>query len=197
MSEAKRSLRSEFSPSVVLVLLLGVIGLAVIGYGIFHTIDSFDGAFGAPGFPDPANPRVLGQADPDWRVRGLDGTTYRFADFNDRVVFVNLWATWCGPCIQEMPSIARLYESLGEDRVAFLIVSDEDEGTVRKFVERRQYPFPVYVQHSRPPRVFHSRGIPATFVVDRQGRVVFRHLGPADWSTRETQDFLLGLAAGS
>jgi thiol-disulfide isomerase/thioredoxin len=194
MSEFRRKFRSELFSSVGVVLALGVAALVLLGYIFYRSLDTLQSYLGPPRFPDPAKPRVLGQADAEWRVRGLDGATYRFSDFNDRVVFVNVWATWCAPCIEEMPTIGRLYEALGEERVAFLIVSEEDQETVRQFVERRKYPFPVYVKDSRLPRVFDSAGIPATFIVDRSGRVVFRHFGAADWSSVEAQHFLLALA---
>jgi thiol-disulfide isomerase/thioredoxin len=194
MSEFRRKFRSELFSSVGVVLALGVAALVLLGYIFYRSLDTLQSYLGPPRFPDPAKPRVLGQADAEWRVRGLDGATYRFSDFNDRVVFVNVWATWCAPCIEEMPTIGRLYEALGEERVAFLIVSEEDQETVRQFVERRKYPFPVYVKDTKLPRVFDSAGIPATFIVDRSGRVVFRHFGAADWSSVEAQNFLLALA---
>lgn len=195
MSEFSRKLRSELFSSVGVVLLLGLAALVLLGYIFYRSLDARHRSLGPPRFPDPAKPRVLGQADAEWRLRGLDGATYRFADFNDRVVFLNIWATWCAPCIEEMPTIASLYAALGPERVAFVIISEEDLETVSRFVERRKYPFPVYVKETKLPGVFESPGIPATFIVDRSGRVVFRHFGAADWSTAETRDFLLALAA--
>lgn len=149
----------------------------------------------APSLPDLADLPSYGVPDPHWTVHGLDGTVLRLRDLRGRPVFVNIWASWCGPCIEEMPTIARLHASLQEYGVAFLVVSEENRETVRKFVQQEKLSLPVYVSATRLPAELETAGLPATFILDGAGRVVFKHIGMAEWDTAPVRDFLLALRA--
>lgn len=142
---------------------------------------------------EAAGANDLGAADYDWRLTALDGRELSFAEFQDQVVFLNVWATWCGPCRREMPAIQRLHDSVSGDGVALVLVSQEDVSDVREFVEKEKYTFPVYLSAGAIPGVFESRGIPATFILNRQGRVVFEHIGAAAWDSDVCQSFLRAL----
>jgi thiol-disulfide isomerase/thioredoxin len=140
----------------------------------------------------PANPEERGDfgvADYNWRLATLDGRELSFAEFQDKVVFLNVWATWCGPCVAEMPSIQRLHDAVSAEGIALVLVSDEDAAEVRDFVREGSFTFPVYLSRTLPA-VFETDGIPATFVVSRQGRVVLSHLGAAAWDSAACQSFL-------
>jgi peroxiredoxin len=89
-----------------------------------------------------------------------------------------------------MPSIQRLYDSMKTERAAFLMVSDEEPERVRKFVVKKGYTFPVYIAGGQAPAAFESRGIPATFIVDRTGAIVFRQVGGAKWDDDSCRRFL-------
>ena len=138
----------------------------------------------------PAERRVVGQADYNWSVRSLDGAEVSLTGFQGKVLFLNVWATWCGPCIAEMPAIQKLYESLAGQDVAFVLVSEEDADTVRQFVKDRQFAVPVYVSAGKLSQVYNTVGIPATFIVDRDGSIVHQHVGAADWNSTPCHDFL-------
>lgn len=146
-----------------------------------------------PTFPEHEKLSVYGTVDNDWSVQTLNGETMTFSDFKGKVVFVNFWATWCKPCIVEMPSIQNLYENFDSEEVVFLVISDEDKKTVRNFVQEKEYSFPVYLQKSKRPDVFKTRGIPATFIVSPEGRVVFKHVGGANWDDETCLRFIRGL----
>lgn len=124
-----------------------------------------------------------------WSVRTLTGEDIVLGDLEDEVVFLNIWATWCKPCIAELPSITALAEA-AED-VRFLLVSNEDPEVVAKFVEQRDFDLPFVTAESRP-ELFTTRGIPATFVLHR-GQILFRHTGSADWNDAAFRDWLIAL----
>jgi thiol-disulfide isomerase/thioredoxin len=110
------------------------------------------------------------------------------------VVFLNFWATWCPPCVGEMPSIQRLYDTLkDEEGVVFVCVSDEEPDTVRKFVEEKGYTFPVYTMEGERPEDFRGRGIPTTFILSQDGKISFRHIGSAKWDDQSSIDFIKNL----
>lgn len=143
--------------------------------------------------PESASHDDLGAADYNWRLTALDGRELSFAEFQDQVVFLNVWATWCGPCRREMPAIQRLHDSVSGDGVALVLVSEEDAGELRDFMQEEKYTFPVYLSAGAVPQVFDTGTIPATYVINRQGRVVFEHIGAAAWDSDVCQSFLRAL----
>ncbi|MBI1750706.1 MAG: TlpA family protein disulfide reductase [Acidobacteria bacterium] len=150
--------------------------------------------------PDPSSMNAaqqderatLGEREYGWKLRSLDGREATFGEYRGKVVFVNVWATWCGPCVAEMPGIQALYDAVEQEGAAFVLVSEEKEGTVKSFVEQARYSFPVFTT-GQIPEVFETRGIPATFIVNRQGAIVYKHLGSADWNTDSCRKLLRAL----
>lgn len=140
----------------------------------------------------PGEAATLGESEYGWKLTALDGHETTLGEHRGKVVFVNVWATWCGPCVAEMPGIQALYDSAAREGVAFVLVSEERPDIVRKFVEREKYSFPVFTTH-RLPEKFQTRGIPATFVVNRQGAIAHMRVGSADWNTESCRKFLRAL----
>lgn len=113
-----------------------------------------------------------------------DGKTLHLADFRGRVVLVNLWATWCAPCVREMPSLDRLQARLG-DRLAVLAIS-EDRGAghvVEPFLEKLGLErLVVYLDPATAAQqAFAVRGLPSSFLIDRDGRILGSLEGAAEW----------------
>ena len=175
-----------------LLVVLGIAGLVLIGVLIQNlAIGASSGSIAAAGglrpppFPESDTPMA-------WQLRDLDGNETDLADIPEKVVFVNRWATWCAPCIEEMPSIENLVRDLVEEDIAFLIVSDEPVDTVVPFVEDKGWRVPIYTAERVPP-VFQSTGIPSTFVLDETRRVVFAHVGSARWDAPSSIDYFESL----
>ena len=126
---------------------------------------------------------------PDFAVTDLQGRTVRLSALRGKVVVLNLWATWCAPCVEEMPSIERLWSTLRGDGFALLAVSQDEEGrrSVEPFVQRMKFSFPVFLdpEHEVGDR-YGVWGYPETFVIDRNGYVVERVIGPRDWASPES-----------
>lgn len=116
-----------------------------------------------------------------------------FSEFNGKVVFVNNWASWCPPCIAEMPSIQKLKDKLEGVDVAFVMVSfDDDRGKATKFMAKRKFDFQVYFPGTEYP--FLTSSIPATFIINKNGKAVAEHAGMADYSGDEIVNQLKMLA---
>jgi thiol-disulfide isomerase/thioredoxin len=112
------------------------------------------------------------------------------------VIFLNLWASWCPPCIAEMPGIQKLYRETDTSRVAFVMLSlDENPAKARRLMKRKGFTFPAYLPGSTVPAVYATRSIPTTFVISRRGEIVVRHEGMADYSSAEFKAFLSKLAS--
>lgn len=117
-------------------------------------------------------------------------------DLKGKVLFVNFWATWCPPCIAEMPGINRLYEKLQDNpNVVFLMISrDDDFQKAQRFVAKRDFQFPIYRLRSGIPKVLQSQILPTTFIIDPEGHIQLQHKGMADYDNERMEDFLIDLA---
>ncbi len=111
-----------------------------------------------------------------------------------RPIVLNFWATWCGPCLEEWPTLERLHEQLGE-QVAFLLVSDESLQDLTAFVTDRGTTAPVCRSVGPVPEALDADGVPATFVLDRSRRIAARVVGAADWSHPSAVAFVQALVA--
>ena len=121
------------------------------------------------------------------------GGLHRFSEFRGKVVLVNLWATWCPPCIAEMPGLENLYQKT-KGEVAFVMISrDRDFDLARNFVARKGYQIPIYYARGPLPPELSSNGIPATFVIAPNGRIAYTHTGMADYDHPEIEKFLRDL----
>lgn len=119
-------------------------------------------------------------------VKDLENNKIHFTQFKGKVVFINLWATWCGPCRAEMPTIQALYEKVKQEDIQFVMLSldeDRDREKVSRFIEKNNYSFPVYMPSGNLSPQLQVPSIPTTFIVDKQGNIVQRKVGKANFNT--------------
>lgn len=133
------------------------------------------------------------QADFNFKLIDREGNTISLEEFKGKVIFMNMWATWCPPCIAEMPSIDKLHEEMG-DEVAFVMLSlDDDFEKAKDFDKRNRYDLPIYAPGSNLPAMYQSSAIPTTYVIDAKGNLALTHKGMADYSDPEFKKFLNSL----
>lgn len=118
--------------------------------------------------------------DYNWQLMDENGQIFNFNEAKGKVVVINFWATWCPPCIAEMPSLEKLYHAYHED-VIFLFVSNENQQVISKFKQKHAYQFKVYSAMTAYPKDFEVSSIPRTFVIDKDGAIVFDKTGAANW----------------
>ena len=128
---------------------------------------------------------------PDTAVRNGDGDPVRLADFKGRVVLVNFWATWCAPCIREMPSLDRLQAAMGGDGFTVFAVNEDRNGAevAAPFLEKLGVKnLGINLDDKMAfARSLGVRGLPASFLVDRNGRIVGALHGLAEWDSDEAK----------
>ncbi|SHJ32447.1 Thiol-disulfide isomerase or thioredoxin [Arenibacter nanhaiticus] len=127
--------------------------------------------------------------DYDWKLRDLQDSTFYFEAQKGQVILVNFWATWCPPCVAEMPSLQQLYNDYG-DKVVFVFVAQDQEKRVKQFLTQNGYELPVYFEASTTPTTLFSKSIPATYIVDKSGKIIVAKTGAADWNSDETRKLL-------
>jgi peroxiredoxin len=155
-------------------ILLRAAGLvAIVGLSLFASLHR-----------DPGPGLALTRPAPSLRLPSLAGGTIELSAFRGHVVVLNFWASWCPPCVEEMPSLEGLHRALGVEGLVVLGVSvDENERELRRFVERYGLTFPILRD---PSGVFAAEGyltqdFPTTFVIDHEGILRARYIGPARW----------------
>ena len=131
-----------------------------------------------------------------WQLVSRDGQYVNLADYKGKVVLINNWATWCPPCVAEMPSLVRLYPEY-KDKVVFLFVAQDKPEKVQMFLQKNTWDIPVYYMQSNPPAMLQSSTIPATFIIDKNGYIVVKKTGAADWSSGQVHRILDKLVASS
>lgn len=125
----------------------------------------------------------------------LDGKLVNLSDLRGKVVFVNLWASWCPPCVAEMPGIHALYKKMDPKKVAFVMLSlDENPAKAQALLKRQRYTFPVYFPAGPLAPPFDSNSIPSTVILGPDGQVAARHDGMAEYDTPEFKAALDKLA---
>lgn len=126
----------------------------------------------------PEVPGEVGRIFYEWELAGMEGDPVSFERFRGKTVLVNLWATWCRPCVAEMPELAALAEEIADEPgLDLVMISDETPELMRRFARVEGVKLPLYTVDSGVPAPLASRARPATFVVDCEGRVVHRREG--------------------
>ena len=130
---------------------------------------------------------------PNFRLEDLKGKKVELKHFKGKVVFLNFWATWCGPCKEEMPAMEGLYNQFREKDFVFLAISVDYAGlkTVKEFIEKYRYTFPVLMDpNCETLDLFGAKGIPTTVLIDRKGLMIGKAVGPRDWKRPEVISIL-------
>lgn len=125
-------------------------------------------------------------------LKNQRGEMVQLSEFEDKIVFINFWATWCPPCIAEMPSINQLHEKFKNDKeIVFLMISqDKDFGKAKDFLEKKSFGFDIFQSQTSLPKDLRSNSIPATFVLDKSGNIVYEHMGMANYNSDKFISFL-------
>ncbi len=175
--------RQSLMPSLVALIMLLTVSAA--------------GAADLPPLGHKMNPVSPPLAAPDFTLPDLDGEAHSLAEFRGKVVMLNFWATWCPPCRREMPSMQRLYEKYGERGLVVVAVNQfEDPDLVFEFTGRLSLEptFPIlFDRESRVSEQYKVKGLPTTYLLDREGRIHYRAIGGREFDHPEVEALIEGL----
>ncbi len=144
----------------------------------------------------PEAPRIGHQA-PRFSANLIDGTRRSLTDYRGRVVLVNFWASWCGPCKAEIPDLRDLQSAYPPEKFTILAINEDDElKAALDFLKKRPVNFPVLLdEKGRIMDDYGVRGLPTTLLIDTRGVVREIVFGPRDWSSKEWKERIDGLLA--
>lgn len=125
----------------------------------------------------------------DWKLEGLKEGAVNLTDARGKVAIINLWATWCPPCIAEMPSFQELYKDY-KQKVNFYFISFEEEKILHRFMAKKEYDLPVYRPLSKAPQELMSNSLPTTFLISKSGEIVVAKKGAANWNDKNFRNLL-------
>ncbi|WP_339756187.1 TlpA disulfide reductase family protein [uncultured Winogradskyella sp.] len=125
----------------------------------------------------------------NWKLKSDVNTTLNFKETEGKVVLINFWATWCPPCIAEMPSLQALYNDYN-DKVVFLFVTSDNFKTVEQFKTKKGFDFLVFNPLNEIPDELKTGSIPRTFVINKQGEIVVDESGAIDWNSETVRNQL-------
>lgn len=128
----------------------------------------------------------------DFTLKTLKGETVSLKDYRGRLIFLNFWATWCGPCRAEMPSMQRLWEEFKEEDFVILAINIQEESKlVSSFMNERGLSFPVLLdEKGKVARTYGVRGIPTTFFLNPEGEIIGKAVGARDWDSEESFELI-------
>ena len=147
---------------------------------------------------NPESPAVMRRFNYNFNLKNLKGDVVEVEQFKGKTIFLNLWATWCGPCRMEMPSIQKLYSQVDTSKVVFVMLSVDrpaDLEKVKSFILDKEYTFPVYTPGSTLPSQLQVNVIPTTFVIGPDGKIESNESGAANYDTPEFKKFLEELSS--
>ncbi|MFT5724120.1 MAG: thiol-disulfide isomerase/thioredoxin [Bacteroidia bacterium] len=125
----------------------------------------------------------------NWLLKDESGNEINFNSFKGGKIIVNFWATWCPPCIAEMPSMQALYNDFGDD-VVFLFVTQDDPTIARTFLDSRSLDLPVYWAVTAPIPEFEGNSLPTTYVINENQEIIVKKVGSANWNSDKMRKLL-------
>ncbi|MFC4635786.1 TlpA family protein disulfide reductase [Dokdonia ponticola] len=127
-----------------------------------------------------------------YQLRTIDGFAHTAEIGQGKVTFISYWATWCPPCIAELPSIEKLYKDYG-DKIDFVLITQEEPDKVKRFLERKELSIPAVFPQMETPELLYESTIPTNYIIDASGKIIIKEKGPADWNSAEVRETLDGL----
>ncbi|MCG2420175.1 TlpA family protein disulfide reductase [Aequorivita sp. F47161] len=140
-----------------------------------------------------SNPNKLAATKADFNLHLMNskGERVSMEQYRGKVIFINFWATWCPPCIAEMPSINKMYNNIDRDKIEVLMVSvDQKFEKAVKYRDKNNFNFEVYAPVAAIPAMYETNSIPTTYIINSKGELIFTHQGMADYNRQDFKDFL-------
>lgn len=204
MTSTKKKKQNGWKRSLIEWGVMGIIAAFIYAMG-WHTevIGTMQRAMLWTGLFDADTSKIettkgpqLTSRDFNLALQTADGQQELLSKYKGKVIFLNVWASWCPPCVAEMPTIETLYDRVGQNPdIKFVMLSlDEKRQKAVNFMENKEFPMPYYFPASGIPNTFRSPYLPTTYVISPEGQIVYRKEGIADYSSLNFAQWMKDLA---
>jgi len=181
-----------------IILVLVILGAGVLGYNTWYKQQLQQDTVAAGSIPEDTTLAISGpqkgQKRPDFTLKDMIGLPHALNEWNGHIIVLNFWATWCRPCLQEIPMFTAVQQELGEKGVQFIGIAIDDRATVETFMDRTgieiNYPILIGDDDAIPVAVSYGNDtgiLPFTVIIDTEDRIVFHHYGAIDRDQLEAE----------
>ncbi len=179
--------------TLIIIGLLQVTGLWSSASSLAQSLVLKTGALNA----DSDFKKPIAAFDYQFDMLDMHGNPISAEKLKGKVVFLNLWATWCGPCKAEMPGIDNLYQKLREYPIEFVMLSVDKanaQSKIETYLSKNNYSFPVYMLQGVAPELLQVPSIPTTYVINKEGKVILKEIGARNYDTKKMANSLIELS---
>lgn len=179
-----------FNPKVKGLLMRGLIKTGLFAPDVSHLKPKPQDMKAETASASAEEPQLISAPSADFV--DTDGKTVNLQNLKGKVVFLNFWATWCPPCIAEMPSVNALYNKFKGNKNAIFLLVDAD-GKMKQssaFMKKHKYDLPVYIPAGPIPGEIFRGSLPTTIIINKKGKIVFGHEGMADYDSPQVNKFI-------
>lgn len=178
----KKKIAAKISDIVFVILIVAVLIPSSRGK-IIGFVNTIKAKVIQPSLKKESKQVKLSANDFDWEIISLNEGRTNLRKYKGKVIFINFWATWCPPCVAELPEIQALYNKFRDNSdIVFILVSNENPQVIESFLDQKKYDFPVFVTMEQSPEVLFSRTIPTSFLISKEGKIVIKQKGVVKWS---------------
>ena len=182
MNKKDKAVRRPNRQTIIVVILM------LVGMGVIVLLQTKNSSIDISDFSRVS----AGNPAPDFTLSSIDGQTVSLADYRGKVVLLNIWATWCPPCVEEMPSMEKLHQTIDRESFKILAVSIDTSGekTVNPFMKKHKLTFTTLIDtEGTIKKQYQTTGVPESFIIDKNGMIVEKVVGPADWAAPQVVDY--------
>jgi len=115
-------------------------------------------------------------------LKGINTSNINLTDYKENVIFINFWATWCPPCIAEMPDLQTLHDKYKND-IVFAFITNDSQPKIESFLKNNKLTLPIYQHVSKTPKEIDYNSLPTTFIIDKKGKIILHKTGVANWNS--------------
>lgn len=147
-------------------------------------------------FLSNSNSNNLNQANLNFTIQNLKGKEVKVNQFKGKVIFINFWATWCPPCVEEMPGIVTLKNKFknNTDVIFLLIEMDGNKDRILEFLNKINYKLPTFIAKSDIPKSLYNGTLPTTVIIDRNGKIAFKTIKKANYKDPKIENLIKNLS---
>ena len=173
--------------NIVFIIVIALLIITQTRQPILVTLHKGLSFFNQSSIIDKEERKVV--SNTNWKLISESKTPLNFNQLEGNIVFVNFWATWCPPCLAEMPSLQSLYNDY-KSKVVFLLISNEAEEIITNFKLKNGYNFQVYKAITDVPKELSTTSIPRTFIINKKREIVVDESGAVDWNSKTVRSLL-------